>query len=790
VKFAGGLKDEQGKARTGVVGVTFAVYKDQEGGAALWLETQNVELDEQGHYTVLLGATRNEGLPLELFSAGEPRWLGMQVNLSREVEQPRVLLVSVPYALKAADADTLGGKPLSSFVMTNAAGGSSSGTVLIPSGPIVSQVGGSGSQNFLAKFDSTGTNVINSSIFDTGTNVGIGTSSPARTLHVKSAAPVIRLEDSALPNSFWELQQSAFVTDTFGFLRYESGSAVEGKSFVVSSAGNMGIGTGQPQRKLHIKSATPVIRLEDTNLPNSFWELQQSAFVLDTFGFLRYENGAVVAAKSFVMSSGGNFGIGTGTPSQKLEVAGNAKISGAGNALIFPDGSVLSSAATGVGGGTITGVTAGAGLSGGGTTGGVTLNVANSGITNAMLSANSVTNANIAVGSLNPAIITGTAATLGTNAFVGDQSITGNLNVINGAIVAPGGVNTANTGILLVGASSFIHNFGVQNTYVGQGAGNFTQTVDFNSNSGNGSFNTGVGASTLSSVTAARGNSAFGTLALFSDTTGNGNAAFGSEALFSNTTAGFNSAFGNFALNLNTTGGSNSAFGSGALFSNTTGNNNSALGNNALFFATGNNNSALGNFALTHLTTGNSDIAIGNNAGFNLTGSESNDIYIGNTGVAGESNTIRIGDGSTQTAAFITGISGVNVSGSAVMVNGSGQLGVVVSSRRFKHEIADMGTESDLLMKLRPVAFYYKPELDETQTRQYGLVAEEVAQVAPELVVYDKDGQVQTVRYHFVNAMLLNEVQKQRHTIEQQQAEIEALTARLAKLEAAATSRP
>jgi septal ring factor EnvC (AmiA/AmiB activator) len=105
-----------------------------------------------------------------------------------------------------------------------------------------------------------------------------------------------------------------------------------------------------------------------------------------------------------------------------------------------------------------------------------------------------------------------------------------------------------------------------------------------------------------------------------------------------------------------------------------------------------------------------------------------------------------------------------------VLVNAAGQLGTTTPSRRFKHQIADMGEASDVLMKLRPVAFNYKPELDETQTRQYGLVAEEVAQVAPQLVVFDKDGaDQQSVRYHFVNAMLLNEVQKQRHLVEQQQ---------------------
>jgi len=163
--------------------------------------------------------------------------------------------------------------------------------------------------------------------------------------------------------------------------------------------------------------------------------------------------------------------------------------------------------------------------------------------------------------------------------------------------------------------------------------------------------------------------------------------------------------------------------------------------------------------------------------------------------VAGESNTARIG--TDLTAVFITGISGrTSASGVAVLVNANGLLGTTTSSRRFKHEIADMGAESDLLMKLRPVAFYYKPELDETQTRQYGLVAEEVARVAPQLVVYDQDGAPQTVRYHFVNAMLLNEVQKQRQLIEEQRAvvgeqesRIQDLEVRLAKLEAALAGR-
>src|SRR5260370_36450535 len=173
VKFAGTFKDEQGQPRTGVVGVTFALYKEQEGGAALWVETQNVELDEQGRYTVLLGATKSDGLPLELFVSGEPRWLGVQVNLAKELEQPRVLRFSVPYALKAADAETLGGKPFSAFVLATppSEGGAGVSKVLNAAATTAGQaatIGGGGTQNVEAKFDATGGDVINASVSDNG----------------------------------------------------------------------------------------------------------------------------------------------------------------------------------------------------------------------------------------------------------------------------------------------------------------------------------------------------------------------------------------------------------------------------------------------------------------------------------------------------------------------------------------------------------------------------------------------------------------------------------------------
>jgi Chaperone of endosialidase len=175
-----------------------------------------------------------------------------------------------------------------------------------------------------------------------------------------------------------------------------------------------------------------------------------------------------------------------------------------------------------------------------------------------------------------------------------------------------------------------------------------------------------------------------------------------------------------------TTGDRNTAIGRVALINNTSGSANVANGNGALFLNTvGTRNTAIGNSAFNSNTTGSNNIALGVNAGFNLTTGNSN-IDIGNVGVARESKTIRIGKVGTQTKAFIAGISGATVRGTAVVVNSSGQLGVAASSQRFKQHIQTMGDASDMLLALRPVTFEYKPDVDPNCIRQFGLVAEEV----------------------------------------------------------------
>jgi hypothetical protein len=460
VKFAGVSKDEQGNPRNGVVGVTLAIYKEQEGGAALWVETQNVELDEQGRYTVLLGATKSEGLPLELFATGEPRWLGVQVNVAKEVEQPRVFLVSVPYALKAADAETLGGKPLSSFVLATPQSGGvvGVGTALnAATGAILpATIGGGGTQNFVAKFDATGVNVINSSLFDNG-QVGIGTTTPGALLDVQlttgaaanalnskvtlnnsspitgsvlSAFKMTLLDQSTATNLSKQparFQYLRDVTATGGVTAFDA--VMTATSFLNSNA-------PYPLRGVNIEGPTMATGTTLANFTGLYIGSGGGAGAVTTRFALVTEPGA------------GNVGLGTIAPSQKLEVAGSLKISGGGNALVFPDGTVMTSAGAGTNGGTITGVTAGTGLTGGGTAGGVTLNIASGGITNALLGANSVTNANIADGSLSPAKITGGSfATLGANTFLGNQSVVAMASGVTGLSVQTTDLASANTAV-------------------------------------------------------------------------------------------------------------------------------------------------------------------------------------------------------------------------------------------------------------------------------------------------------------------------------------------------------
>jgi hypothetical protein len=286
-----------------------------------------------------------------------------------------------------------------------------------------------------------------------------------------------------------------------------------------------------------------------------------------------------------------------------------------------------------------------------------------------------------------------------------------------------------------------------------------------------GNYNTGVGIYSLLSLTDGNFNTGVGAGTLLVNTADQ-NTATGAGALFSNTTGSNNTANGTFALFSNTEGAENTASGFQALFSNTMADGNTAIGYQALFSNTGSPatsslNTAIGFQALLN-NTGSLNTALGVGAGAALT-TGSNNIYIGNEGGSAESNTIRIGQDHTDT--FIAGISGATVAGGIpVIIDANGHLGTVPSSQRFKAEIKSMDKVSEAVLALKPVTFHYKS--DATGTPQFGLIAEEVAAVNPDLVVRDEKGEIYTVRYDAVNAMLLNEFLKEHHKVQELEATV------------------
>jgi hypothetical protein len=290
--------------------------------------------------------------------------------------------------------------------------------------------------------------------------------------------------------------------------------------------------------------------------------------------------------------------------------------------------------------------------------------------------------------------------------------------------------------------------------------------------------NTATGAGALLTNTTGGDNTANGAFALFSNVSGSFNTATGAGALESNI-ASNNTAVGSLALLGNTTGIRNTAVGADALGDNVSGNDNTAIGNGALVLSTGGKNTGIGSGALGNNTSGISNTAIGDGAlGDNTTGGGNIALgYAAGNNVTTANNVICIGtDGNNVgDACYIGNIFTSTVNDSAVFVNSNGRLGITTSSRRFKEEIKPMGKASESLLALKPVTFRYKKEIDPQRISQFGLVAEEVEKVNPDLVVRDKEGKPYSVRYEQVNAMLLNEFLKAHRKIEEQEATITQL---------------
>jgi len=317
---------------------------------------------------------------------------------------------------------------------------------------------------------------------------------------------------------------------------------------------------------------------------------------------------------------------------------------------------------------------------------------------------------------------------------------------------------------------------GNQNTGMGTGALGGPTAVNLT-----GASNTAAGFNALGQNTSGGLNTAIGTGALNDNTEGSGNTASGVGALYRNTTGSQNTASGWNALGDNVGGGKNTAFGAGTLQTNTAGNLNAAYGTGALATnETGSNNSAVGAATLYSSTTGSNNIGLGYEAGYNVT-TGSDNIEIGNEGAAGDNKVIKIGTEGTQKKTIIAGIySNTAVSGLSVVIGSNGELGAVSSSERFKTAIAPIGSNTEKLQQLRPVTFRYKA--DAQGTLRYGLIAEQVAKVYPELVVRDETGRIDGVRYDELAPILLNEVQQQQQEIATQAGQLRDVLQQLAVL--------
>jgi hypothetical protein len=323
---------------------TLSVYAEEQGGTPLWQETQNVALDAEGHYTAMLGATQNDGVPLDLFTASSPRWLGVMFNRPGETEQPRVQLVSVPYAMRAADAETLGGRPASSYLLDpNAApagNASAGGATASPSasGKSLKPRTISGNMNYIPYFTDNSNDLGNSVLYQSGSYVGLGTTGPARKLDVVDGTSVFQMRFST------GLNGGGIGADGNGFFRvagaiggaFGTGNISQGTFAEVMRIwnGNVGIGTTGPARKLDVVDGTAAFQMRFSTGTG----LNEAGIGADANGFFRMVGAIGGAFGTGSVSQGtfaevmriwnGNVGIGTTSPVAKLDVAGNINFSG------------------------------------------------------------------------------------------------------------------------------------------------------------------------------------------------------------------------------------------------------------------------------------------------------------------------------------------------------------------------------------------------------------------------------------------------------------------------------
>jgi len=848
INFSGTLTDLNGNPLTGVQGVTFLLYKEEQGGSPVWIETQNVIPGKNGKYTVTLGSTKLDASLSDSFANGEARWLGVQI--SGQEQQPRVLLVSVPYAMKAGDAETIGGLPPSAFVLANSgkqgtagtaasttSASASSKTSAPPANPTVT---GKGVVGFVPMWDTT-SDIVDSVMFQKSSQIGFGTTSPTATIDVNGKGNVrdtLTLFPKSTDNTL-AVSGTAFKIGSTGTVTFISGQKFPGTGTITgvttsSTSGLQGGGT----------TGTLNLSVKPAGVTNAMLQNSKITLNANTAGGLTTP-GAMTLGSTFTI------GLKPCSASQVLQFNGT------------------SWACAAVGTGTITGVTAGSGLSGGGTSGNVTLNVKTAGVTNSMLQNSAVTvnpGADLTGGGSVPL---GGSTTLNldttkvpllsaSNTFTGNQTVNGNLSAtgvvtgssyqIGNSLFAYGSYSNGNAFLGFAGNTATT---GVSNTAIGEAALASNTT---------GYSNTASGSNALWLNTTGYGNTANGWGALQVNQTGNGNTATGFDALASNT-AGGNTATGYQALSKNTLGDQNTAvgyqalysnigdtqgdgrfnaaFGYQALFSNTLGSSNTAVGDGALYSNTGDNtglngtlNAAFGFGALYANTLGYDNIAVGtgtlgantlgyHNAAVGGGALELNTLGYQNTAV-GDQALINNTTGNNLTCigyrcdangnifnATAIGAHAVVEQSNSLVLGGTGEFAVKVGigtptpsnvltiARGLGHPVSDSWeTYSSRRWKtnIRPLHDALGAveqlrgvsyDLRGSGKHEIGVIAEEVGAVVPELVTYEENGKdARSVDYSRLTALLIEGMKQQQKQIQQLKSQLRETRATVRRLKA------
>lgn len=775
VRFGGTVKDLNGNPLEGVVGITFALYSEQTGGAALWLETQNVTADSNGRYVALLGSTKPYGVPTELFTSEQARWVGVQV--SGQPEQPRVLLVSAPYALKAVDADTLGGKPASAYLLnpqpTEAVPASAQSNPA-PASRSVSNteqsansasISGSGTKNYIPRWTSS-TNLGNSVVFQsTSGDLGIGTTSPLATLDIRESTGLRAIA-------------SGNVIAVYGNATVASGTGkgVEGDTSSTSGTGVAGVANATTGSTL------------------GMWGANFSTSGVGVLGQAYATSGNAIGVEGLSASSTGTAGLFNNTGGGKIlsgQTSGTEVFSVSNSGVItgsrYQIGSNLFAF------GSYANANAFLGFAGNPTMTGTENTAGGVGA----LQANTTGYLDTAYGY--QALYSNTTG--GDNTAIGDTALYNNLS---------GGSNTA------VGVAAMVYNTsGVDNTAIGLFALSGNTIGNLNTASGElaltsnttGQANTANGASALLGNTTGQYNTASGYLALGNGTTGQYNTANGYQALgLQNTTGGYNTAIGASALAQDTTGVGNTGSGYSALANTTTGFNNSADGFYALLGnTTGSQNTGVGLAALQVNTTGSWNTAVGTYALNFATGSYNtalgssagpdrttpalyNSTAIGAYADVLQNNTLVLGStaGQNGSANVSVGIDVGNPSNILTVLQGGGPAIAdgwsVYSSRRWKTNIQTLHGALEKVVQLRGVSY----NLKDNGKHEVGVIAEEVGAVVPEVVSYEQNGKdARGVDYSRLTALLIEATKEQQAEIRDQKSEIQDLQERLSKIEAA-----